>query len=79
LTSCTEKEFREGDILDLAVEKEIVEKSGAWFSFERERIGQGRENSKVFLKEHPEVAKAVEEKILERVALSKKEKEGVNP
>jgi len=70
---------REGDILDLAVEKEIVEKSGAWFSFERERIGQGRENSKVFLKEHPEVAKAVEEKILERVALSKKEKEGVNP
>jgi recombination protein RecA len=70
---------REGDILDLAVEKEIVEKSGAWFSFEGERIGQGRENSKVFLKEHPEVAKAVEEKILERVALSKKEKEGVNP
>jgi recombination protein RecA len=70
---------REGDILDLAVEKEIVEKSGAWFSFERERIGQGRENSKVFLKEHPEVAKAIEEKILEHVGLAKKAKEGANP
>ena len=70
---------REGDILDLAVEREIVEKSGAWFSFERERIGQGRENSKIFLKEHPEVAKALEEKIWERVGLAKKEKEGANP
>jgi len=70
---------REGDILDLAVEKEIVEKSGAWFSFERERIGQGRENSKIFLKEHPDVAKALEEKIMEHVGLAKKEKEGANP
>ena len=70
---------REGDILDLAVEKEIVEKSGAWFSFERERIGQGRENSKIFLKEHPDVAKAVEEKIMEHVGLAKKQKEGANP
>jgi len=67
---------REGDILDLAVEKEIVDKSGAWFSFDRERIGQGRENAKIFLKEHPEVAKAVEEKILERFGLLKKQKEG---
>ena len=69
---------REGDILDLAAEKEIVEKSGAWFSFDRERIGQGRENAKIFLKEHPEVAKAVEEKILEHFGLSKKQKEGAN-
>ena len=66
---------REGDILDLAVEKEIVEKSGAWFSFDRERIGQGRENSKIFLKEHPEVAKAIEEKILAHFDLTKKQKE----
>ncbi len=70
---------REGDILDLAVEKEIVEKSGAWFSFDRERIGQGRENAKIFLKEHPEVGKAIEEKILERSGLLKKQKEGSNP
>jgi len=67
---------REGDLLDLAAEKEIVEKSGAWFSFDDERIGQGRENSKVFLKEHPEISKAIEEKLLERFGLLKKQKEG---
>jgi recombination protein RecA len=43
---------REGDLLDLAVEKNIVEKSGAWFSFQGERLGQGRDNARVFLKEH---------------------------
>jgi recombination protein RecA len=67
---------REGDLLDLAVEKEIVEKSGAWFSFDDERIGQGRENAKIFLKEHPEVSRAVEERLLERFGLLKKQKEG---
>jgi recombination protein RecA len=66
---------REGDILDIAVENQIVEKSGAWFSFEGERVGQGRENSKVFLKEHPEVKKKIEHKILERYGLVKKPKE----
>jgi len=66
---------REGDPLDLAVEKEIVEKSGAWFSFDDERIGQGRENSKIFLKEHPEISKAIEEKLLEQFGLLKKQKE----
>jgi len=66
---------REGDLLDLAVEKEIVEKSGAWFSFDDERIGQGRENAKIFLKEHPEVSRAVEEKVLEHFGLLKKRKE----
>ncbi|HET9943335.1 MAG TPA: recombinase RecA [Terriglobia bacterium] len=43
---------KEGDLLDLAVEKNIVEKSGAWFSFQGERLGQGRENARTFLKEH---------------------------
>jgi recombination protein RecA len=66
---------REGDILDLAVESQIVEKSGAWFSFDGERIGQGRENSKAFLKEHPEIKKKLEHKILERFGLAKKPKE----
>jgi recombination protein RecA len=66
---------REGDLVDLAVEKEIIQKSGAWFSFDDERIGQGRENAKVFLKEHPEVAQAIEEKIKERLGLMKKPKE----
>jgi recombination protein RecA len=66
---------REGDLLDLAVEKGIVQKSGTWFSFASERIGQGRENSKSFLKEHQEIAGAVEEKILEQVGLGKKKEE----
>jgi recombination protein RecA len=46
---------REGDLLDLGVEQGVIEKSGAWFSFTGERIGQGRENARSFLKEHPEV------------------------
>jgi recombination protein RecA len=61
------------------VENEVVEKSGAWFSFVNERIGQGRENSKTFLKEHPEISKAIEEKLLERFRLSKKQKEPSAP
>jgi recombination protein RecA len=66
---------REGDILDLAVETQIVEKSGAWFSFDGERIGQGRENSKVFLKEHAEIKRKIEHKILDRYGIAKKPKE----
>jgi len=66
---------REGDILDIAVENQIVEKSGAWFSFEGERVGQGRENAKVFLKEHAESQKKIEHKIMERYGLIKKPKE----
>src|ERR1051325_12075684 len=51
---------REGDLLDLGVAKEIVEKSGAWFSYKNERIGQGRENVKQFLKENKDVAAKLE-------------------
>ena len=47
---------REGDLVDLGAEANIVEKSGAWFAFDGERIGQGRENAKQFLREHPDVA-----------------------
>ena len=54
---------REGDLLDLAVGQNIVDKSGAWYSFNGERIGQGRENSKTFLKEHPELANDIERKV----------------
>ncbi|WP_316977702.1 recombinase RecA [Shumkonia mesophila] len=49
-----------GELLDLGVKAGIVEKSGSWFSYESERIGQGRENAKVFLREHPEVADKIE-------------------
>ena len=54
---------RTGDLLDLAVDKRIVEKSGAWFAFNGERLGQGRENSKQFLKENPEICKSIEDKV----------------
>jgi recombination protein RecA len=55
---------KEGDLIDLGVEQSVVEKSGAWFSFQGERIGQGRENAKSFLAEHPEVAGKIEDLIL---------------
>ena len=52
-----------GEILDLGVKANVVEKSGAWFSYDSERIGQGRETAKQYLKQHPEVAAAIEAKI----------------
>jgi len=52
-----------GELLDLGVQANIVEKSGAWFSFDGQRIGQGRENAKTFLKEHPDVAATIEAKV----------------
>ena len=60
---------REGDLLDLAVEKRIIEKSGAWFAFSGERLGQGRENAKQFLKENPEVARIIEERLRKELGL----------
>jgi recombination protein RecA len=60
---------RDGDLLDLASEQNIVEKSGAWFAFGGERIGQGRENAKEFLKEHAAVAQTIERKVLEHFGL----------
>jgi recombination protein RecA len=60
---------REGDLLDLAVEHNIVEKSGAWFSYSGERLGQGRENVKVYLKEHSEVQDEIELKVRTELGL----------
>jgi len=54
---------RTGDLLDLAVDKRIVEKSGAWFAYGGERLGQGRENAKQFLKDNPDVYKAIEDRV----------------
>ena len=56
---------REGDVLDLAVEKNIVEKSGTWYAYQGQRIGQGRENSKQFMKENPQILEQMEAEILE--------------
>ena len=52
-----------GDLLDLAVDQDIVEKSGAWYSYGNERIGQGRENAKDFLKEHPDMMAEIDRKV----------------
>jgi recombination protein RecA len=52
-----------GDLLDLAVSQDIVEKSGAWYSYAGERIGQGRENAKTFLKEHPDMTDEIAQKV----------------
>ena len=54
---------RIGDLLDLGVEQEIVDKSGAWYSYQDERIGQGRENAKTFLKEHPDMLAEIDRKV----------------
>ena len=54
---------REGEILDLAAECNVVNKSGAWYSYNGERIGQGRENVKIFLKDHPEICEEIEKKV----------------
>ncbi|MGC9518215.1 MAG: recombinase RecA [Desulfuromonadaceae bacterium] len=59
-----------GELIDLGVANDIVEKSGAWFSCNGERIGQGRENAKIYLKEHPEMAHNIEQQILELYGLS---------
>jgi recombination protein RecA len=61
---------REGDLLDLAVDKNIVEKSGAWFSFQGERLGQGRDNAKQFLKDNPDHRGRVELALREIMGLS---------
>ena len=54
---------REGEILDLAAECNVVNKSGAWYSYNGERIGQGRENVKVYLKDHPEICEEIEKQV----------------
>ena len=61
---------REGDIVDLGAECNVIDKSGAWFSYGSERIGQGRENAKQFLREHPETAREIEQKILVHYGLN---------
>ena len=58
-----------GELVDLGVKAGIVEKSGAWFSFDSERIGQGRENAKAYLKDHPETAERIERAIRQNAGL----------
>ncbi len=65
---------REGDLLDQGVEHNIVEKSGTWFSYKGERLGQGRENSKTFLKQNPDTAAAIELQLRQAMGLTSPDK-----
>ena len=67
---------REGDVLDLGTELGIVEKSGTWFSFGNERLGQGRENAKAFLKENPDITERIAMKVREAIGLVEKTGDG---
>jgi recombination protein RecA len=55
-----------GELIDLGVKANVVEKSGAWFSYDSQRIGQGRENAKQFLRDHPDMADKIEAKVREQ-------------
>jgi recombination protein RecA len=61
----------EGDLVDQAVERKLIEKSGAWFSYQGERLGQGRENAKQFIREHPEIAGTLTAQLREILGLTK--------
>ena len=60
---------REGDLLDQGVERKIIEKSGTWFSYGSDRLGQGRENAKTFLRQHPDMASEIEMKLRKEMGL----------
>ena len=66
---------REGSLLDVAVDLGIVRKSGAWFTFESEQLGQGRENAKRFLRENPEIAMQLQAKIYDEAGLTPSDEE----
>ena len=63
-----------GEIIDIGTEIKAIDKSGAWYTFNNERIGQGRDNTRSFLKEHPEICEKIEEKIKQHFGLLKNEK-----
>jgi recombination protein RecA len=64
---------KEGDVLDMATALNIVDKSGAWYSYGGERMGQGRENVKSFLKEHPDICSEIERKVRKSYGLKIKD------
>ena len=63
----------EGELVDIASEIGIMEKSGAWYSYNGEKVGQGKENVKLFLRENPDIAKEIEDKIYDHYGFTKKE------
>src|SRR3989337_1705601 len=70
---------REGDLIDLGAQASIIEKSGAWFSYDGERIGQGREAARVYLKEHTDITSTIEGKILQHFGIRQTRKDTIAP
>lgn len=70
---------KEGELIDLGVALNIIEKSGAWYSYKKERIGQGKDNSREFLKQHPEIAQEIEKLIREQNSPVSKSEAGTQP
>ena len=64
---------KEGDLIDLAVAQNLIEKSGSWFSYKGERIGQGRENARQFMKDNPDIRQAVDAELRRALGLVKAE------
>jgi recombination protein RecA len=60
---------RFGDLIDIGVDKRIIEKSGAWFAYGGERLGQGRENAKQFLRDNPDIARTIEDRVRRELGL----------
>lgn len=69
---------REGEIVDIASNLDIIEKSGAWYSYKGEKIGQGKENVKALLKENKALMQEIEEKVREHYSFNKQSKETEN-
>src|SRR4029077_12208820 len=67
---------KEGSLIDVGVDLEIIKKSGAWFTYEGEQLGQGRENARAFLAEHTDIRDEIERKIREAVGLTSFGEEG---
>ena len=65
-------DIRLGELVDLGVKAEIIDKSGSWFAYKSQKIGQGRENVKIFLKENPKIADEIQNQILENAGIVEK-------
>jgi recombination protein RecA len=70
---------REGEVLELGVAHEVLEKSGAWYIYNGDRLGQGKDNSREFLKENPALAREIEMKIREKVGVAMPQAEVAEP
>jgi recombination protein RecA len=60
---------KEGELLDIGVDHDLVEKTGTWYSFDKERLGQGRDNSRKYLKENPDIARKLEDRVREALEM----------